>query len=614
MLKIPFLRNILLISLLFSAVFPLYELLFTIPNYQHLLMREAEREAAKFVHFLVTSYHLEDFDLGAGRVPNRLVREISHLKDTEDIYKLRVFSPQGEIVYSTEAKEIGTFNRKGYFYEIVAKGHFYSKAVAREAITAEGVTSDRDMVETYVPIMVADQFKGALEVYTDITRPQKQFSGQARKSFLTLLAASGSLLLVALVLLWGARKNIQARVEAEQALQKSNEELEGRVVQRTLELSQTNQQLSTEVVERKKAQFAQREAFVAISEARDRINAIVFSVADALLVMDSHDLVVLINPAAESLFEVRGKEILGRPLGEFARCDELLAAIGEARSGLRQQELVEFDFAMNRSGENRVYQGRTSLLRETAVDGKGLILLIHDVTLERQIERMKSEFVSMAAHELQTPLTMILGYSELLLDPEKEFSAGEVTDFLRIINEKAVELSTLTDDILDLSRIEDGRGMNLHFSQANISAICRRLIEEFRGANPMHSFSIDIAPEDLIVSVDESRLTQVIENLLGNAVKYSPEGGEIRLVLGREENWLCIEIHDCGIGMSEEQLHNAFERFYRGDASNTAVRGTGLGLSIAKMIVDAHGGRIDIRSQLGEGTLVEIRLPLVGSN
>lgn len=612
MLRIPFLRNILLVSLLFATIFPLYDLYFIIPSYQNLLIRETERASARFVRFLVVSNYLDRFELRPGNIPVSMINEVEQLRVEGQLVKLRIFSPTGEIIFSSVSKEVGTINKKKYFRQMVAKGQLYSKMVHKSSVTAEGIVVDRDLVETYVPIMIEGHFHGALEVYSDITPGQQSLTSLSRQSFLMLVAASAGLLLMTLLLLFRARKNIEARNRAEDALQKSNEVLEERVDQRTIELSGTNKKLAAEISERKKAQLAQKATFIAISEARDRIDAIISSVADALLVTDHQDVVVLMNRAAEELFNVKATDVVGSRLPDVIGFDKLLFEISKARLELRGSTAVEFDFEMENGHDKRVYQGRTSRLKEIVGGGRGLVLLIHDVTHERQIERMKSEFVSMAAHELQTPLTMILGYSELLLDSSGKFGSDEQRNFLRVINDKSIELSRLIDDILDLSRIEDGRGMQLDFARVDVGSLCRHLVADFEGANGRHRFAVEMTDDPLIVIADDARLTQVMDNLLGNAVKYSPNGGLIKVSLNREENWLFLDVVDQGIGMSDTEKAHAFERFYRGDTSNTAVRGTGLGLSISRYIIDAHGGQIEIISSKGEGTRLKVRLPLAG--
>ncbi len=614
MLKISFLRNILLISLFFALAFPLYDFLYLIPAYQSLMIKEVESDAIRFVRSLVISNHLEQFELEKETIPPALIEMVNVLRSEQMILKLRVFSPSGEIIYSSESKEIGTVNNKDYFVKIVAKGRTYSKMIKRKTVTAEGVQIDTDQIETYVPLVFDGHFHGAMEVYYDVSAGQNSLRSLSYKSFFTLLFVALGLLCTTLLVLSRAYDNYMARERAEALLKEANEVLEDRVRQRTEELSRANQTLSAEITERRKAQQAQKSAFEQALEARNRIDAIISSVADAILVTDQQDRLVLINPAAETLFGVRAKEVVGAHLPEVIGFDSLLLQISKARVQLKEKGLAEFDFSMQVEGQERVYQGRTSrLLDASAALSRGLVLLIHDVTRERQIDRMKSEFVSMAAHELQTPLTMVLGYSELLLDPSKDFAPEEQKDFLHIVNDKAIELSRLVDDILDLSRIEEGKGLKLTFRPLSLGQICQRLVTRFERDHRQHRFLLDLPPQEPTIEADGVRLMQVVENLLSNAVKYSPDGGLIRVVVHPREDRLQLDVIDQGIGMREEEKNRAFERFYRADASNTAIRGVGLGLSISRYIVNAHRGDIHIFSSKGQGTRVEVSLPLTQS-
>lgn len=611
MLKIPFLRNILLIAFICAIFFPIYNLLYISPSYQELLVQQTEREASRFVRFMILSNHLDEIELRQKSISVSLSKNIHALKDEKQLIKLRIFSPSGEIVFSTVTPEVGTINNKAYFRDVVARGHIYSKMVHKQSATAEGVVTAIDLVETYVPVMIDGHFHGAMEVYYDITAGQKALAVLSRHSLSVLLAASGGLLFITLLVLFNARNSIAARDQAEASLQRVNDELENRVTVRTEDLSAANQLLATEIFERKKAQKALQQALLASLEERERIDSIISSVTDALLVTDHQDNILLINPAAAMLFNVNAVEVLGRRLPDVVGYDELLLEIAKSRIELGKTESVDFDFMMSREGTKHVYQGRASRLCEKSVNRDGLVLLVHDVTDERHIDQMKSEFVSMAAHELQTPLTMILGYSEILLDASKNFKPEEKREFLQIINGKTVELSRLVDDILDLSRIEKGQGLQLTFTPVDLVALSRQLVVDLEQTSASHRIVVEHAVPVILVASDRMRLMQMLDNLLTNAVKYSPAGGLIRIVLSQAEGWAQMAIIDQGIGMSAEEIANAFERFYRADSSITAVRGVGLGLSITKHIVDAHGGGIEIFSRTGKGTRVEIRLPLV---
>ena len=226
--------------------------------------------------------------------------------------------------------------------------------------------------------------------------------------------------------------------------------------------------------------------------------------------------------------------------------------------------------------------------------------------------RMKSEFISTAAHELRTPLAAIVGYTELLLDQKtmKEFDPQQQQEFLVTIQERADDLTKIVDELLDLSRIEAGQKMPLDIQFCNLAAIIGGVVVDFRTRFPGRTFLLRF-PDHCQHNcwADPLRLRQVIANLLDNAVKYSPSTGEIVAGCSGDRDACRIYVSDQGIGMSPEQKARIFDQFYRADTSDTAVGGLGLGLSLARKIIEGHGGRIEVESTVGKGSTLTIVLP-----
>jgi len=226
----------------------------------------------------------------------------------------------------------------------------------------------------------------------------------------------------------------------------------------------------------------------------------------------------------------------------------------------------------------------------------------------KELDGMKSEFLSTAAHELRTPLTSILGFSEILL--KKKLDEERKNRFLKIINEESVSLSALINDLLDLSRIESGKGFKIKKAPIDIGGIILENIDLFQAQTDKHTFKVNL-PHDLVkIEADKDKINQVIENLISNAVKFSPEGGEITVSIEEAKDKLKVNISDNGMGISEKDLSHVFEKFYRAEnASRAAIGGTGLGLAIAKYIVESHGGEISVESKLGKGSTSSFTLP-----
>ncbi len=318
-----------------------------------------------------------------------------------------------------------------------------------------------------------------------------------------------------------------------------------------------------------------------------------------------------VNKATVDLFEARNKESLLDNLDQLFTeesfdgfCKVLiflatgkgktqLSAINKTLSGRKIEVLVKF-----------------SVLPGYEESWERIVVSMVDVTREREIDKMKSEFISTAAHELNTPLTVLMGYTELILTDETgQLKPETQTEYLEEIYAKGLALERIIDDLLDVGKIETGRSLHIERSHVQISKLLSDVCKDHQHETKKHSVQVELPGQNICLFADSGKLAQVLDNLLGNAIKYSPDGGEIKVVGRIESDCLIVSISDPGIGMSEQQMNRAFEKFYRGDASDTAVPGLGLGMTIVKNIVEAHGGTIWIESAAKEGTKVTFKIP-----
>ncbi len=358
--------------------------------------------------------------------------------------------------------------------------------------------------------------------------------------------------------------------------------------------------VARDISERLRAEESLRRALASAQEERDKIDAIVSSVADGLLVADPAGRILLLNAAAEDLLEIDAEEVLGRPIE-----DVLIEICGEAIPMLQNGSR---DLVLNTAaGGTRILQARTSPIRQPSGKVAGRVVSLQDRTRDRQIDQMKTEFISTAAHELRTPLTSIQGFSELLLLPG--LSALEQKEFLNYIHEKSVALGRLINDLLDIARIEAGQGLRLNRRLWSAREILSQVTPLMRSIRT-HHFQVVLNDPKARIRVDREKIGQVLENLLSNAVKYSAHESLIRLCGESREDRYRISVSDQGIGMSPEAMERIFDKFYRVDTSNRAVGGIGLGMSIVRSIVEAHAGTIRVESRPGIGTTVTFDLPL----
>jgi PAS domain S-box-containing protein len=351
------------------------------------------------------------------------------------------------------------------------------------------------------------------------------------------------------------------------------------------------------------------EALSDAEQARDRIDGILKSVGDGLIVTDIYNRVILMNRAAERLLGARLSEVIERPI-DFAIEDKTLRE--QIKTTLDKKETgYQIDFELRENGNKppRTIRARTSVIEDK--DGKqtGIVTIMHDVTYEREVDRMKTEFISTAAHELRTPLTSIQGFSEIL-STRDDIEDEEKRKFLTYISKQSVNLGTIISNLLDISRIESGRELSLHTVPGDIADIIRSIVPYFQDTSPGYSFEIIVPEEPMELCLDREKVGRVLENILSNAVKYSPGGGVIRISGRVIQDHYQVSVEDQGIGMSREQWERIFDKFYRADTSNTAIPGTGLGMSIVKYLVEAHGGKVWVESELAKGTTVHFTLPL----
>src|SRR3989338_11609923 len=243
----------------------------------------------------------------------------------------------------------------------------------------------------------------------------------------------------------------------------------------------------------------------------------------------------------------------------------------------------------------------------------GIVMLLRDVSKEREIEQMKSDFVSLVSHELCTPLVAIKGAADNLLDG----LAGELNDIQKdclVLSKRNIDrLNRLISDLLDISRIEAGK-IQLNKQPADAASIVRDVLGLFQAGAKEKSIALEsLLPEELpLVTIDSDKINQVLTNLVGNALKFTPAQGKIIIKAFRVENFLRVEVRDTGVGIPKQDLDKVFDKFYQVDRNKsfTSVKGTGLGLPISKGIVERHGGKIWAESETGQGSKFIFTLPI----
>ncbi len=342
-----------------------------------------------------------------------------------------------------------------------------------------------------------------------------------------------------------------------------------------------------------------------ITEERNKVKAILTSMNDGVIAIDRNGAILLINPAVERMFDIKYENSVGKTVIEVIRNFELEKLLHEA---LESNESLTRELQLM-APEPRSFRISTApLTNESGV--VGVVAVMRDITAFREVERMKTEFVANVSHELRTPLTSIKGFVETLLDGALEDQAT-ARHFLEIINDEADRLNRLISDLLSLSRIEakqrevHKKPLDLEKLIYNSSSILIPLATEKN-----QSLNVNIIGRLPVIDADEDMLGQLMINLVDNAIKYTPEGGQISI---RAEQWndgVKVAVSDTGIGIARESIPRLFERFYRVDkARSREMGGTGLGLAIVKHILEVHNGKIQVESRLGKGSTFTFYIP-----
>jgi two-component system phosphate regulon sensor histidine kinase PhoR len=336
-----------------------------------------------------------------------------------------------------------------------------------------------------------------------------------------------------------------------------------------------------------------------------RLATLLENLSEGVVVIAGDRTIRMLNREAAKILGTSDASAEGRPVAEAIRHPEVLAFVDSWRKG--KNPAPREAFIPSRTVARTVLLSGTTV-RYAEEQGSDLLLTLRDVTEEKRLARMKSDFVSNASHELRTPLTNIRGYLEAMEDAQKE-EAPIDPSFLSIASANALRMDRLIEDLLELSRAESGQSP-LEIEEIPLPAFLDRVAALHRPAAERTGKSLTVSGEDVALRADVRKLTLAVSNLLDNAVKYGKEGGHITLTGRMREGGCLLEVADDGPGIPAEHLPRIFERFYRVDQGRSRdLGGTGLGLSIAKHIVESHRGTIRAESRLGLGTRFLIRIP-----
>jgi PAS domain S-box-containing protein len=382
--------------------------------------------------------------------------------------------------------------------------------------------------------------------------------------------------------------------------------------------------LQRQVKELSVAMSENAELYSSLQAEKDRIDAIFRSSSDSVYMVDESLRLLAFNPAAEQMTGWTASEAIG------AHCYDVFQCSHRPEPGARRACPVDCPMLVvmatkkaapyvemtiqTRDGQSRDVAAAYSLIPASQDIGPCGVGIVRDISRIKEVDRLKSDFISMVSHELRTPLAVIKGYAATLLNPNLNLDRDREKRFVKGINDASDRLTRLIDNLLSVSRLDSGR-FKVNPQWFDLNEIVQRVSGSFRLNAGKHQLIVRVPDAGIRLRADRDQIDQVLTNLVSNAIKYSPDGGDIQIAARQVSDGelgprVEITVADQGIGIPRSQQYRVFEKFYRGDAAvSRRVSGTGLGLYICKSIVEAHGGHIWVESELGEGSVFHFSLP-----
>ncbi|WHY67110.1 cell wall metabolism sensor histidine kinase WalK [Neobacillus sp. SuZ13] len=336
---------------------------------------------------------------------------------------------------------------------------------------------------------------------------------------------------------------------------------------------------------------------------RRKLSTVLSYMTDGVIATDRKGRVILINEPAAEMLNVSRETVLTQPIVDLLDLDDT----NSFEDLLEEKDSIILDYSTKK--ERYFLRANFSVIQKETGFVNGLIAVLHDITDQEKIDAERREFVANVSHELRTPLTTMRSYLEALADGawrDEEIAPN----FLEVTRTETERMIRLVNDLLQLSKM-DSTDYRLTIEWVNFVDFFDRIIDRFEMSKEQNvSFKRKLPKQAIFVEVDEDKMTQVLYNIISNALKYSPEGGQVTFSIKEMDDKIIVSISDQGVGIPKENIKNIFDRFYRVDKARTRkLGGTGLGLAIAKEMVNAHGGAIWATSEEGKGTKISFSLP-----
>ena len=348
-------------------------------------------------------------------------------------------------------------------------------------------------------------------------------------------------------------------------------------------------------------------SFSRVAEDRNRLATVFTCMVEGVIDVDLEQTILHVNDAAVRLLSIESKSCVGQPIWHAIRNQTITDALDRA---IKQNTVERAQVVLQRDLSTITLDVYAASLQNDYFEPMGAVLVLHDITEVTNLERIRTDFVANASHELKTPIAAIRAITETLLD-DRAIDLDTTQHFIKRLHAQSLRVADLIQDLMTISRLESSQGIS-DYSKVDLRALINRAVEvaKIPAGEKNQIIETKLTDEEFFLFADSHYLSQLLDNLLDNAVKYTQDSGLISIILECDRRWVTLKVCDNGLGMSSDQQQRIFERFYRVDkARSQSLGGTGLGLSIVKNIAEKHGGSIEVTSKIGAGSTFTLRLP-----
>jgi two-component system sensor histidine kinase ResE len=514
----------------------------------------------------------------------------------DDVTKVLIIKNDNEIYYSPNTESTKKLSMTEIDSDPELSSVFAKNKTVNKISNLSAKNSDKDANYSIigVPVHFPDEKNGAVFIYQSLE--VMQATSHSTTKFMLLVAGVALILTTIFAFFLSTRITAPLRKMREAAFEVARGKFDTKVPILTHdeigELATAFNQMGRQL----------KFNMSALSQEKEQLASILSSMADGVITFNRDGTILITNPPADRFLQYWYYEN-----GEFSSDSE----------GIPLQLMELFQQAVDTETEQVdeiSIQGRHWVILVSPLYSnrfiRGVVAVLRDMTEERQLDKMRKDFIANVSHELRTPISMLQGYSEAIVDDIAE-SQAEKKEIAKVIYDESLRMGRLVNELLDLARMESGH-MQLTMEEMDIPTFIHRIINKFQGIakdNEIFLFA-EIENEITSCSFDPDRIEQVLTNLIDNALRHTPKGGSVKLSVTSEDKGILMEVKDSGSGIPEDDLPFVFERFYKADKARTRGRaGTGLGLAIAKNIIDTHYGHISVQSKIGQGTTFSFLLP-----